>query len=235
MDLTFYLLEHLKKHGRTEISGFGVFSLANTGAAISNGQSILPPAKEITFAPDREIRNRDFIRDLAREQHISEFDAELELKKFTNRYNSKIDAGENFEIEKIGAFQFEEGNLIFKGMRISGPEPDFYGLEEIRLSEIHSASPETRPAEATESGSDYRFRKSILLIFLVAVPVAGIIFLGIRYPEMIFGKKSRLTVNNSTHRIEKKPAADSVRQKAVADTLVSDSVRRPSPASLQSK
>lgn len=235
MDLTFYLLEHLKNHHRTDISDFGFFSLAHTGAAITSGQSILPPAKEIIFTRDRDLRNRDLVTYLAQQKNISEFEAELELKKFTNKYNSKYDAGENFELGGIGSFHSDGGKLTFKGVRISDPEPDFYGLEEIKLKEIHSSSPENATPQAEETESDYRFRKSILWIFLVAIPVIGLLVLGIRYPDFIFGKKSELTVKNSTHRIEKKAADSAVQQKPQVDSLASDSLKIHTSSSIPKK
>lgn len=227
MNLHFHILEHLKTNAETGISGFGIFSLKNKGAEISNEQSILPPAKEIVFQKDYENRSRAFVTYLSQKENVSEFEAELELKKSTNHWKDKLGSNKEFIIEGIGEFRNAENILVFKGKRIEELAPDFYGLEEIKFSEIKNTDPQINlQEEDTATGDSYQFNRSILWIFLVAVPIAGIIYFSITNREMLFGEKADFTVKNSTKRIkETKIAKDSAKTKAVQDTLKADTLK----------
>ena len=227
MNLPFHILNFLKTNRKTEISGFGTFSLKNSGATISSEQSILPPAKEIVFVADYENRDRTFIQHISQQENLGEFDVELELKKHTNQWKNKLEANQEFEIETIGTFRNIENELHFKGKRIDELAPDFYGLEEIKIPEIkNKVSQKENRKTASETENSYKFNKSILWIFLVAIPVAGILYFGIANPELLFGKKSNLYTTNSTHRIEpKKQINDSLKQAAIQDSLKKDSLK----------
>ena len=227
MNLPLHILNFLKTNHKTEISGFGTFSLKNSGATISNEQSILPPAKEIVFVADYENRNRTFIQYISQQENLPEFDAELELKKRTNQWKSVLETNQEVEIENIGTFRNVENELYFKGKRIDELAPDFYGLEEIKIPEIKNkiSSKETINS-GQKSKNSYKFNKSILWIFLVAIPVAGIVYFGITNPELLFGKKSDLSVTSSTRRIEpQKPINDSLKQAVIQDSIKKDSLK----------
>jgi hypothetical protein len=133
--------------------------------------------------------------------------------------------------------QGDEG-LSFFGKRLSSDHPDFYGLEEIRFSDISDGE---RLMETSSKEKDYKFSKSILWIFLVAVPVAGIVYLAITQQELLFGKKSfdSLSVQTKTKRIEKTvpvkvdsaqlKISDSIRKAGLkADSLKIDSLKKDS-------
>lgn len=222
-----HILEYLTANSKAEISSFGIFGLKNSGAKMNDGQKILPPAKEVTFVPDYETKDRGFLKFVSEKENISEFEAELALKKYTNQWKAKLDADQEIYIENVGTFRNNENGIFFKGERIETSAPDFYGLEEIKISEIKKADDFLKVSEDEENEENsYRFNNSILWIFLIAVPVLGILYFGITNQEMIFGKKTDFSVKNSTHRIEKKPAqTDSLKNNIVQDSLKKDSVK----------
>lgn len=222
-----YIPEYLISNAKAEISSFGVFGLKNTGAVINDQQRILPPAKEITFIPDYETKDRGFLKFVSGKENISEFEAELALKKYTNQWKAKLEADQEIYIENVGIFSNNENGISFKGERIETSAPDFYGLEEIKISEIKKADDSLKVSENDENEKNsYRFNNSILWIFLIAVPVLGIIYFALTNQELLFGKKTDFSVKTSTHRIEKKSIKpDSLKSNIVQDSLKKDSVK----------
>ena len=114
--------------------------------------------------------------------------------------------------------------MHFKGNRLQSDHPDFYGLEEIKISDIHNnESPKTAP---TNSGKDYRFNKSILWIFLIIIPVLGILYVAYTQQELLFGQKSfdkaTPSVQTRTHRIEK----DTAKARKIIPPVTSDSLKK---------
>jgi len=227
MNPAHYIPEYLIRNAKAEISSFGVFGLKNSGAVINEQQLILPPAKEITFVPDYETKDDGFLKYVSERENISLFEAELQLKKYTNQWKASLEADREVHIENTGFFRNSENGIIFKGARIENSTPDFYGLEEIKISEIKKTddfSDDTKNEE--EEQNAYRFNNSILWIFLIAFPLAGIFYFAATNQELLFGKKTDFSVKTSTHRIEKKiPENDSLKNKTVQDSIKKDSVK----------
>lgn len=221
MNLSFHLLQFLKKNGTAIIPGFGVFELKNTVAAISENDKILPPSKKIIFHQDFSVSNPDFVTYLSHSENISEFEAELQLKTLTNRWKSSLETDQDLELEKIGTFHVFENKIQLEGEKIQEQIPDFYGLEEIKLSDLHSV----QTAETKEVA--YQFNNSILWLFLILIPILGLCYLGFTNQELLFGKKSDLSIKNSTHRIEtpKKPTV--VKPAIEKDSTTSASTPQP--------
>ena len=227
MNLTDHILEYLINNTKAEISSFGVFGLKNSGARINDEQRILPPAKEITFVPDFETKDLGFLKYVSTKENISHFEAELELKKETNQWKSKLENQQEIHLENIGIFKNSENQILFEGKRIETSAPDFYGLEEITISEIKKS--EEKPNISTELENEKKssgFNKSILWIFLVLVPVLAILYFAFANQELLFGKKKDFSVKTSTHRIDKKEKKpDSAKTKIVQDSIKKDSVK----------
>ena len=234
MNLSFYILDYLKTNTKTNVSGLGIFNLKNTSAEISKDQSILPPAKEIVFISDYETRDDGFILFLSKKENISEFEAELELKKFTNYCKNKLDKHEELELSELGIFRNVGDDVVFKGKKIDDLTPDFYGLEEIKFSEIKNRDSQVSVSNEVEEGN-YQFNKSILWAFLVIIPIAGIAILAFTKKEMLFGNNSDLNVKTATHRIEKnKTPIDSLSQ-LKKDSLKGDSLKTAIPTKSSNK
>jgi nucleoid DNA-binding protein len=228
MNISAYILEYLKQFGTVTVPSFGVFSLKNSKAIInSENGSILPPASEIVFAVDYEIQSDELAAFIAAQKQMSLEASKSDLKIQTDFWKKKLQADQFLEIQNLGTINIEENHTHFKGKRIESGHPDFYGLEEIRLSDINNGE---KISTTENKEKDYQFKKSILWIFLLAIPVLGILYLAFTQQELLFGKKSfdKVSVQTSTHRIEKDTIKMMVHdsEAAVADSLKKDSLSK---------
>jgi len=225
MNISAYILEYLKQFGTATVPGFGVFSLKNSKAIInSENGSILPPASQIEFTIDYEVQAEDLTAFIAEQKQMSLEASRSDLKIQTDFWKKKLQAEQILEIQNLGTVFIEEGHTHFKGKRIESGRPDFYGLEEIRLSDINNGE---KVNTSVNREKDFKFRKTILWIFLLIIPVLGILYLAFTQQELLFGKKSfnNVSVQTSTHRIVK----DTVKVMAhTPETPVSDSLKKDS-------
>lgn len=229
MNISAYILEYLKQFGSVVVPGFGVFSLENSKAIInSDNGSILPPASQIAFTPDYEIESEELVAFIAAQKQMSLGASRSDLKIQTDFWKKKLQADHMLEIQSLGKLFIHDDQISFSGKRLENDRPDFYGLEEIRISDIKNSE---KKEKTTESKKDYTFNKSILWIFLFAVPVLGIAYAGYSQQELIFGKKSfdSISVQTKTKRIEKTlPVKKDSATLKVSDTLKKDSLRKDS-------
>ncbi|SIT17210.1 hypothetical protein SAMN05421786_107147 [Chryseobacterium ureilyticum] len=235
MNISAYILEYLKQFGTVTVPGFGVFSLKNSKAIInSENGSILPPASQIEFTIDYEVQAEDLTAFIAREKQMSLDASRSDLKIQTDFWKKKLQAEQVLEIQNLGTIFIEEGNTHFKGKRVESGRPDFYGLEEIRFSDINNGE---KVNTSENSEKDYKFKKTILWIFLLIIPILGIAYFAFTQQELLFGKKSfnKVSVQTSTHRIVKDTVKVTVH---TPGTVVSDSLKKDSlvkPAGKQIK
>jgi nucleoid DNA-binding protein len=186
MNISAYILEYLKQFGSVVVPGFGVFSLENSKAIInSENGSILPPASQIAFTPDYEIQSEELAAFIAAQKQMSLEASKSDLKIQTDFWKKKLQADQVLEIQNLGKLSLQDDQISFKGNRLENDRPDFYGLEEIRISDIKNSE---KKEKSVEPKKDYTFNKSILWTFLVVVPVLGIAYLGYSQQELIFGK-----------------------------------------------
>lgn len=229
MNISAYILEYLKQFGTATVPGFGVFSLKNSKAIInSENGSILPPASQIEFSIDYEVQAEDLAAFIAAQKHMSLEASRSDLKIQTDFWKKKLQAEQVLEIQNLGTVFIEDGNTHFKGKRIESGGPDFYGLEEIRFSDINNGEKVNASANREK---DYKFKKTILWVFLLLIPVLGILYLAFTQQELIFGKKSfdKVSVQTSTHRIVKDTVKITVHtpEAPVSDSLKKDSLVQP--------
>lgn len=235
MNISAYILEYLKQFGTVTVPGFGVFSLKNSKAIInSENGSILPPASQIEFTIDYEVQAEDLTAFIAREKQMSLDASRSDLKIQTDFWKKKLQAEQVLEIQNLGTIFIEEGNTHFKGKRVESGRPDFYGLEEIRFSDINNGE---KVNTSENSEKDYKFKKTILWVFLLIIPILGIAYFAFTQQELLFGKKSfnKVSVQTSTHRIVKDTVKVTVH---TPGTVVSDSLKKDSlvkPAGKQIK
>ncbi len=223
MNISAYILEYLKQYGTVTVPGFGVFSLKNSKAIInSENGSILPPASQIEFTIDYEVRAEDLTVFIAREKQMSVEASRSDLKIQTDFWKKKLQAEQVLEIQNLGTIFIEEGHTHFKGKRVEAGRPDFFGLEEIRFSDINNGE---KVSSLENREKDYKFRKTILWFFLLVIPVLGILYLAFTQKDLLFGKKSFNSVQTSTHRIAKDTVKVMVH---VPETPVSDSLKKDS-------
>ncbi|NML58554.1 hypothetical protein [Chryseobacterium cheonjiense] len=227
MNISAYILEYLKQFGTVTVPDFGVFSLENSKAIInSENGSILPPASKIVYSPDYRIKSDELAAFIAGHKQMTTEASKTDLQIQTDFWKKKLQADQMLEIQGLGTIYIEEGETHFKGNRLQSDHPDFYGLEEIKISDIHNnESPKT---VSKNSGKDYRFNKSILWIFLIIIPVLGILYVAYTQQELLFGEKSFGNTNPSvqtrTHRIVEKDTAKA--QKIAPPVVPSDSLKK---------
>lgn len=211
MNISAYILEYLKQFGTVTVPSFGVFSLENSKAIInSENGSILPPASQIAFMPDFEIQSDDLIAFIAEQKQMSFAASKSDLKIQTDFWKKKLQAEQTLEIQNLGTVFIEEGHTHFKGKRIESGHPDFYGLEEIKFSDIKTKD---KSVVSEKSGKEYKFSKSLLWIFLIVIPVLGIVYLAFTNQELLFGKESF------------KKEKDSLKVNAKVAVLVRDTIK----------
>lgn len=231
MNISAYILEYLKQSGSVTVPDFGVFSLEKSKAVInSENGSILPPASKIVYAPDYRVQSDDLAAFIAGHKQMTVEASKTDLQIQTDFWKKKLQADQMLEIQGLGTIFTEDGETHFKGNRLQSDHPDFYGLEEIRFSDI--SNKESQKA-IDKPEKDYRFNKSILWVFLVIIPVAGMLYVAFTQQELLFGKKSfdpaKVSVQTTTHRIPD----DTLKVKNVippvpADSLKKDSLRKDS-------
>ncbi|WP_294247162.1 hypothetical protein [uncultured Chryseobacterium sp.] len=229
MNTSAYILEYLKQFGAVTVPGFGVFSLENSKAVInSENGSILPPASTIVYHPDYEAQSDELAFFIGTQKQMSLEASRTDLQIQTDFWKKRLQSEHVLEIQGLGTMYAEESGTVFKGARLQSDHPDFYGLEEIRLSDIGST--ELAEAAPEKGEKDYRFNKSILWAFLIIIPVAGILAVAYFQQDLLFGKKSfdkvPVSVQTSTHRIEK----DTVKVRAYTPPAEPDSLKKDSAA-----
>jgi hypothetical protein len=205
MNISAYILEYLKQFGTVTVPDFGVFSLENSKAIInSENGSILPPASKIVYTPDYRVKSDDLAAFIAGHKQMTLEASGTDLQIQTDFWKKKLQADQMLEIQGLGTIFIEDGETHFRGNRLQSDHPDFYGLEEIKFSDINNK--ESKTAVVKNSEKDYRFNKSILWIFLIIIPVLGILYVAYTQQELLFGKKSfdstNVSVQTKTHRIE---------------------------------
>lgn len=227
MNFPVLILEFLHKHGHVNIPGFGVFYLKNTNASLDNENAhILPPGKEVAFRTETSEKDESLANYIVQQNKISRIEAEIELRKLTNFWNSTLDKDGKIAIENIGTFFLDDSKLHFAGERTENLSPDFYGLEEINLSQIKNP----QPIESTENAAKpYRFSKTIFWLIPVLLGIGVITYLGLSQPEIIFGQKS--FKNGFGKPMEKKIENPSAKtDSAVVKQLAIDSLKTDSTA-----
>ena len=231
MNIPEHILKFLKKYGKAGIPEFGVFSLRNTGAIMhSETKTILPPAKQIFFEADYELQNEDFLNFINAVENQKE-NTKTALKAQTDYWKKMLLNKDDFFIEGLGNFYVSDNELIFKGERIQTDAPDFYGLEEINISEITNSesAPRTNNSDKRKS---YRFSNSAIWLFLMIISVCVLAYLAFTNKELLFGKKSFESnpVQNSTQKNQQKQnTEDSIRLKQQERNIVfSDSLQKDS-------
>lgn len=229
MNISAYILEYLKQFGTVTVPDFGVFSLEKSKAVVnSENGSILPPARTIVYAPDDEVKSDELAAFIAGQKQMTLEASKTDLQIQTDFWKKKLQAEQMLELQGLGTVYIEAGASRFKGNRLQSDHPDFYGLEEIIISDMHTDS--STPAAVSDTEKDYRFNKSILWAFLIIIPVLGIVYVAYTQQELLFGKKSfdntHISVQTKTHRIQKDTVKVQQHAAPVTDSLKKDSVIR---------
>lgn len=219
-------LEFLKVNGQVSFRGFGTFLLKSTGASVDQEvKSISPPGKEIVFDVNAEDQSDAFLQFISQQKNISLADAQLEIDKQVTFWNTTLEKEKEVTLENVGSFYLSESTLHFTGKKVENSSPDFYGLEEINLSEIK------KPRKSSSEKEVYRFSSSYWWIILLLGGISALAYFGITQPETLFGKKSfqnlreekTLPQKTNTAAIEKSLLAS--QDSANVSAKISDSTR----------
>jgi len=227
MNISAYILEYLKQFGTATVPDFGVFSLEKSKAVInSENGSILPPASIIRYTPDYEAKSDDLAAFIAGQKQMTLEASKTDLQIQTDFWKKKLQAEQILEVQGLGTVYIEDGTTRFKGQRLQSDHPDFYGLEEIRISDMQVQSPKS--AASSHAEKDYKLNKSILWAFLIIIPVLGILYMAYTQQELLFGKKSfddtPISVQTKTHRIQKDTVKVQQHLAPVTDSLKKDTI-----------
>ena len=185
-----YILEYLQQKQRVTIPGFGDFHTESFGAQLNNeNKSILPPSQLVCYTQNYQATENSFVIYLAEQKNISEQKALHELQTQTDFWKKKMAAREEFSIPELGSFKRAEKQLIFTGERLAADDPAFFGLEEIKFSEIQNKKSAIHVPQA-EPAKNYTFSKNFIWILLVIIPLVVLAYFAFTNKELIFGKKS---------------------------------------------
>lgn len=222
-------LEFLKANGQVSFRGFGTFLLKSTGASLDQEvKSISPPGKEIIFDVNAEDHSDAFLQFFSQQRKVSLAEAQVEIDKQVTFWNTTLEKEKEITLENVGSFYLSESTLHFTGKKVQNSSPDFYGLEEINITEIkknHKSSPRKEEKEA------YKFSSSIWWIILLFAGISALAYFGITQPETLFGKKSFQNLREekpvppktNTAALEKSLLA--LKDSASLSAKVSDSIR----------
>ncbi|MGZ5209327.1 MAG: HU domain-containing protein [Kaistella sp.] len=217
MNFSSLILEFLKQQGSVPVPGFGTFYLKKTNALVdADGQNILPPGKEVAFRTDISSADTGFAKFIAEQKNIPVIDAEIEVKKQSNFWYSTLEKDGEFVLENVGTFILDDSRIHFTGKRTENLSPDFYGLEEINLSEIKNSNNSVKKGDRTTS---YRFSKAVYWAVPLILALSALAYFAFAQPEQLFGTAS------FKNGLEKKPV-----QKIVKDSVKTDSAKTINPA-----
>ena len=230
MKISADILVFLKLYKKASVPNFGWFSVVKTGAIFdSTTQTLLPPSQQIDFEKKPIQSDEGLIQFIAKRNHTTAQIAEEELNRQVGIWNDALAQNKSLTLDELGFFSLENQTIHFQGARILAENSDFFGLDEINLENIKKTS-SYRGLKVKKSSSS-SFNSVVLWTFLVVIPIAGLVFLAIIQQDLLFGKKSfgNVSIQNSTHRIEKPIAKDSTLIIISADSLT---IKTPSIDSL---
>lgn len=235
MNISADILAFLKLFGKASVPGFGQFTIEKTGAQFNDQtKTLLPPSQLIIFNKNENQNDEGLIQFLAKRNQVTPDRIEKLLKDQVDSWNSTLYSGQPLLIDGLG--EFDQQDFKFSGYRIESENSDFFGLEEINITDVQKSSKYKTPKGNIPK--DTNKTVSVLLwIFLLVIPVLGLLYFGYTQQELIFGKKSfdDLAVKNSTHRIDTKEKIDTLKVEPKKDSLQKDSLTSPIPTTTTKK
>mgnify|MGYP000532338626 CR=1 FL=1 len=224
MNLSTYIANYLQENNSVELSDFGVLTLHTTSAKLDVEQGkMMPPKQEFIFEEKQDVYNNSLAKFIAEKSSENLFVVQFKIKEEVAKWKEELQKKGKIHLPNLGDFTAtEEGIKLISSPNLE-VKSDFFGLEEIQLKKLNSEAKIT--SKHKNNNKSYTFNNSILWIFLLIVPILGLIYLGITNQEKLFGKKSvwDFSVKNATHRIE--PTSPATSQKQVVDSLKINSLK----------
>lgn len=157
------IIEALQEGKAVQLTGMGTLTFKVSPAVVGEGQSSFsPPKRELQFAYDRQLY------------------VENEFSSFARLKTGQLLAGLEVEVNGLGKFKNEEGAFKFVQSE-SIEDQNSFGLETLELQQTGTP----------KRGKPKRKNRLLLWVFLVIIPIAILVYLGITYQNQIF-KNSNL-------------------------------------------
>ncbi len=212
------LYQFLKRNNRVSVESFGTFYLQKSNAIVETTTNrILPPGKVVAFDHNSDSADDAFAEFLATQNSTTVETAKDEIKKQITYWNSILEKDGQLTLDNIGTFTLSDSSLLFNGNRFENLSPDFYGLEEINISDIKSSK------RITSGNSSYRFAKTVYWLLPLLLIGAAIGYLAATQPELLFGEKTfknEIAPEKKVESIKTKPVTQS---NIIKDSLETDS------------
>ena len=184
MDLAFYIYSYLQEQKpRVEVPDFGVFRLEKEHAIMdAESSKILPPSEHIHFEDNTAVF--DYIAEKTGENL---FIIQSEIRDTVREWIKLLMLQKKLNLKYLGELSLKEIDIIREETKIP-QSMEFFGLEEVNLSEFSPASTvkeeQTQKQETTkiEIQKQEKSNNSIwwVLLFII-IAIAGLVFLYYNY------------------------------------------------------
>ena len=221
MNFEYFLYQYLLKNGKAEVPDFGTFAVIKESAKIDAENSVILPPKEIvSFLYNDKIFDNSLAKYIAEDTDSNLYIVQMNLKSEISKWKQQLENGEVLNLENLGQYQLNSDNTVTK---IINDDFDIFGLEEINIQKLKSASANSHNAD------DYKMSKAVLWTFLGLAIVGGVALYYLADDQMLFGKPSALTT-----KVEPKPKQIKKVVPAVTqDTIKQDSLNNNIDAKIQ--
>lgn len=230
MDLAFYIYSYLQEQKpRVEVPDFGIFRLEKEHAVVdAKSSKILPPSEHIYFEDNTTVFDSSLAHYIAEKTGENLFIIQSEIRDTVREWIRLLMLQKKLNLKYLGELSLKEIDIIREETKIP-QSMEFFGLEEVNLSEISPASTvkeeptQKQETTKTEPQKQEKSNNSIwwVLLFII-VAVTGLVFLYYNY-----GKSDKSTDDSA-----KQDSIQSVQTEipqavspSTADSITIDSVQ----------
>ena len=189
MDLAFYIYSYLQEQKpRVEVPDFGIFRLEKEHAVVdAESSKILPPSEHIYFEDNTTVFDSSLAHYIAEKTGENLFIIQSEIRDTVREWIKLLMLQKKLNLKYLGELSLKEIDIIREETKIP-QSMEFFGLEEVNLSEISPASAvkeePTQKQETTkiEIQKQEKSNNSIwwVLLFII-IAIAGLVFLYYNY------------------------------------------------------
>ena len=191
MDLAFYIYSYLQEQKpRVEVPDFGIFRLEKEHAVVdAESSKILPPSEHIYFEDNTAVFDSSLAHYIAEKTGENLFIIQSEIRDTVREWIRLLMLQKKLNLKYLGELSLKEIDIIREETKIP-QSMEFFGLEEVNLSEISPASTikeePTQKQESTKAEPQKQEKSNNgiwwVLLFIV-LAVAGLVFLYYNYGE----------------------------------------------------
>ena len=179
MDLAFYIYSYLQEQKpRVEVPDFGIFRLEKEHAVVdAESSKILPPSEHIYFEDNTTVFDSSLAHYIAEKTGENLFIIQSEIRDTVREWIRLLMLQKKLNLKYLGELSLKEIDIIREETKIP-QSMEFFGLEEVNLSEISPAP--TAKEEPTQKQEKSNNGIWWVLLFIV-LAVAGLVFLYYNY------------------------------------------------------